>query len=91
MRGVAIALATAIGLAGCAPTTPRHDRSHEVSYNRRELMPRPGVLTGPTGEWTLSRSKSPAAEAPPAAAPEAPKPEPTVLLPRETGRATDHE
>jgi hypothetical protein len=53
MRGLALALAAALLLGACMSRPPRHDRSGEVSYNRRELPPEEGLFTGPDGTWTV--------------------------------------
>ncbi len=42
----------------------RKDRSGEVSYNRRDLPPEPGLFTGPDGVWTVYRSGTDRAPAP---------------------------
>jgi hypothetical protein len=63
MRGVALALLPVLLLAAACTSRPaRHDRSGEISYNRRELPPAsPGLLTGPDGSWTVSGASAPAA------------------------------
>ncbi len=91
MRAVAIALAAALLLAGCMSRPARHDRSGEVSYNRRELSPRPGLFSGPDGEWTVYPSEPDRTDAdPPSAGSPAPPPPPerTILLCQE-GRRCD--
>jgi hypothetical protein len=45
---IAIALLLALLAAACEPT-----RLGEVSHNRREIPPGPGVLTGEDGVWTI--------------------------------------
>ncbi len=55
MRAIALALLSVLLLAAACTSRPaRHDRSGEISYNRRELPPAsPGVFTGPDGTWTV--------------------------------------
>jgi hypothetical protein len=67
MRGWALALAAALLLGGCTSRPPRHDRSGEVSYNRRELPPSQGLFSGKDGVWTVYRNDvaEPAGERPP--------------------------
>jgi hypothetical protein len=68
MRGLALALALAFALGGCAAPAPKP--APGVGYNRRELPPSRGLLTGPDGVWTLSLDEreeaggGPASEAP---------------------------
>lgn len=49
---LAILLAVLLAV-GCMSREPRHDRSKETSYNRRELPPSPGILSGSDGQWTI--------------------------------------
>lgn len=58
MRALALAMAFALLLGGCMNRPPRKDRSGEVSYNRRDLPPEPGLLTGPDGVWTIYRNNA---------------------------------
>ena len=69
MRALTFALAFALGLAGCAASTPE-PIERPASYNRRELPPdEPGLLTGPDGTWTVYSNDvdraAPAQPAPP--------------------------
>jgi hypothetical protein len=65
-RALATALGLALALAGCTSRPPSHDRSGEVSYNRRDLPPHePGLFTGPDGVWTVYRNDAPEEPAPP--------------------------
>ena len=67
MRATAMLFAFALALGGCMSRPPTHDRSGEVSYNRRDLPPEQGLLTGPDGVWTIYRNdatRSDADEAP---------------------------
>jgi hypothetical protein len=73
MRAVALALLSLLLLDGCMSRPPRRDRSGEVSYNRRDLPPSQGLLSGPDGAWTLYRSGAESEAAPGAAAPAAPE------------------
>jgi len=66
--GVAAGLAFALAGFGCAAHSPEAIPDKPVSYNRRELPPAPGLLTGPDGSWTLYSNDPPPAKAP--AAPE---------------------
>ena len=86
----ALLAAGAIALASCALPPPAAEPGAKPSYNRRELEPRPGVVTGKDGVWTIYRS-----DAPP---PPPPPPRPTTLScergyacdpPLEDERATD--
>lgn len=52
MRRLLSALAIALWLGGCASGPPKCEK---VSYNRHEIPPGPGVLSGPTGSFTLYR------------------------------------
>ena len=63
MRALTLAMSLALLLGGCMNRPPQHDRSGEVSYNRRDLPPEQGLLTGPDGEWTIYRNN---ADEPPA-------------------------
>jgi hypothetical protein len=64
--GAAIVVFAAL-LAGCArpQSAAKPEPKEKVSYNRRELVPRPGLLTGPDGSWTIHRSGEAHAPAPP--------------------------
>jgi hypothetical protein len=62
MRAPAFALLLALLLAGCMGRPPHKDRSDEVSYNRRDLPPEPGLFTGCDGVWTVYRSRPDRAE-----------------------------
>jgi hypothetical protein len=76
MRVPIVLLLAAALLGGCMNRPPRHDRSGEISYNRRELThPQPGILTGDDGVWTVYRSDAErtAPAEPPQAEPPAPK------------------
>jgi hypothetical protein len=52
MRRLGVATAIALLVGGCAAGAPQ---CNQVSYNRRELPPGPGVLTGPSGSYTIYR------------------------------------
>jgi hypothetical protein len=52
MRRLAVATVIALLGGGCAAGAPQ---CNEVSYNRRELPPGPGVLSGPSGGYTIYR------------------------------------
>ena len=65
MRGVALAVAAALLAGGCTSRPARHDRSDEISYNRRELPPSPGLFTGEDGSWTAYRNDVVRAPEPP--------------------------
>jgi hypothetical protein len=82
MRGVALALAAALLLGGCTSRPARHDRSGEVSYNRRELPPSPGLFTGEDGVWTVYRNDV-------VRAPEPPPPRRRTTLSCEEGHVCD--
>ena len=57
MRGTTLGLCLALALAGCAAAhAPEPIRDRPASYNRREMPPQQGLLTGPDGEWTLYRN-----------------------------------
>ena len=56
MRAVALAIVLALLLGGCMNRPPHRDRSGEVSYNRRDLPPEPGLFTGKDGVWTIYRN-----------------------------------
>jgi hypothetical protein len=56
MRVLALALAGALLVGACTSRPPRHDRSGEVSYNRREMPPSQGLFSGKDGEWTAYRN-----------------------------------
>jgi hypothetical protein len=53
----AIVAAALLALAGCASRAPAPP-CEQVSYNRREIPPGPGMLTGPRGTWTVTRHGS---------------------------------
>jgi hypothetical protein len=62
----ALALTAAFALGGCMSRPGSHDRSGEVSYNRRDLPPNePGLVTGPDGVWTVYRNDAPEEPPPP--------------------------
>jgi len=73
MRTLAAATTALALLAGCAAPAPapKGERTEKISYNRRELESRPGLLTGQDGVWTIYRSDG---EPPPP-----PPPRPTTL------------
>lgn len=74
MRAPAAAAAAALALlAGCAGPAPaaKHRDAGKISYNRRELESRPGLLSGKDGVWTIYRSDGPPPPPPP--------PRPTTL------------
>jgi hypothetical protein len=50
MPRLLLALLLVLLAAACEPT-----RLGEVSHNRREIPPGPGVLTGDDGVWTIYR------------------------------------
>ena len=56
MRAPALAIVLALLLGGCMNRPPHRDRSGEVSYNRRDLPPEPGLFTGKDGVWTIYRN-----------------------------------
>jgi hypothetical protein len=82
MRALAAALACALLLAGCAgrAPAPASEGEEKVSYNRRELESRPGLLTGRDGTWTIYRSDGP---------PPPPPPRPPTTLSCERGQVCD--
>jgi hypothetical protein len=54
MRGWILVVAAVVSLqAGCLSRPAQRDRSGEVSYNRRELPPEPGVFSGRDGVFTI--------------------------------------
>lgn len=53
MRGWVLVLAAVLLLPGCLSRPAQRDRSGEVSYNRRELPPEPGVFSGRDGVFTI--------------------------------------
>ena len=55
MRALALALALSLPLA-CASQAPPRDAAPPGGYNRRELPPTDGLLTGPDGVWTIYQS-----------------------------------
>jgi hypothetical protein len=52
MSRLVVAMVIALLLGGCAAGAPK---CNKVSYNRRELPPGPGVLSGPSGSYTIYR------------------------------------
>lgn len=52
MRRGALAIAISLWLGGCASAPPKCEK---VSYNRHEIPPGAGVLSGPTGNFVLYR------------------------------------
>ena len=80
MRSLALAGVAALATVACAlppPASPAADE--KPGYNRRELEPRPGLFTGPDGEWTVYRNGSPK-PAPKPSAEAAPPPVRETLL-----------
>jgi hypothetical protein len=67
MRALPTAAALALLLGGCAAPAPapKAERGEKISYNRRELESRPGLLTGHDGVWTIYRSDGPPPPPPP--------------------------
>jgi hypothetical protein len=55
MRGLALVIAIALPLSGCAMHKPR-SAPEPTSYNRRDLPPADGLFTGPDGTWTVYRN-----------------------------------
>lgn len=47
-----LAIAITLWVVGCASGAPKCEK---VSYNRHEIPPGAGVLSGPTGSFTLYR------------------------------------
>ena len=80
MPRLTLALGIALALAGCMNRPPRHDYSGEISYNRRDLPPEPGLFTGCDGVWTVYRNQ-------PERLPERCPPQPGAQ--REKGAAAD--
>ena len=57
MRGATLATCLSLALSGCAAAhAPEPIRDRPVSYNRREMPPQQGLLTGSDGAWTLYRN-----------------------------------
>jgi len=57
MRPAVLTVATAVLLGGCATGAPESGVNHVTGYNRRELEPNtPGLMTGPSGVWTVYQS-----------------------------------
>ena len=62
MRSAAPLVAIALLVGGCASSAPTAERGDKSGYNRRELRPdTPGLLTGPSGVWTIYSSRAPRA------------------------------
>lgn len=75
MRTLAAAAAALALLGACAARAPApKEPGEKMSYNRRELESRPGLLSGKDGVWTIYRS-----DGPPPPAPPPPPPRPTTL------------
>lgn len=66
MRIFALALIATLLAGGCMSRPARHDRSGEVSYNRREMPPEQGLFSGPDGEWTVEADTPPPDDSAPA-------------------------
>ena len=65
MRGWLLLLVAVSLLPGCLSRPAQRDRSGEVSYNRRELPPEPGVFSGDDGVFTIYSNEPRPAEPPP--------------------------
>ena len=83
----AIAIVLGLALAGCASRAPAPP-CEQVSYNRREIPPGPGLLTGPRGTWTVYRHGSEDATG---AAASSTADQPGTCHPSAYGRASDRE
>jgi hypothetical protein len=83
----AIAVVLGLALAGCASRAPAPP-CEQVSYNRREIPPGPGLLTGPRGTWVVYRNGDEDTAGGPA--PTAGDP-PGTCHPSAYGRASDSE
>lgn len=53
MRSLVLVVAAVLLSTGCLSRPAQRDRSGEVSYNRRELPPEPGVFSGRDGVFTI--------------------------------------
>jgi hypothetical protein len=57
MHSATLATCLTLALVGCAAAhAPESIRDEPVSYNRREMPPQQGLLTGPDGAWTVYRN-----------------------------------
>ena len=52
MRLLALGSLLAVAVAACSAAGPE---AGKTAHNRRDIPPGPGMLTGPSGQWTIHR------------------------------------